>query len=631
MTRRQLLSLPALALPAAGLASAQMRAIAPQGVKAQPRGKASGLPYETNFTNVAASAGLRAPIVWGEPGHADFILESMGCGVAFIDYDNDGWQDILLLTGRHLAESKTPGTPTPATAIIRLYHNNRDGTFTDVTAKSGLGRSVWASGVTVADYDNDGFDDIFIACWGQNILFHNNGDGTFTDVTAKAGLIHPNLPNNIARYGTGCTWIDYDRDGRLDLFVSHYLVFDTTVIPARGVDPACQYSGIPVQCGPTGIAGETCLLYHNNGDGTFTDVSEKAGISTVKPRYCLTAVAADFDGDGWPDIYVACDATYNLLFRNNHDGTFTERGLESGVALNEDGRTQEGMGMGIGDFDCDGALDIFKTHFSSDTHVLYRNNGKGVFRDVTIRAGLGVETRFVGWGAAMEDFDNDGLPDLFLTTGQVFPEIDGKVSDSPYNSPNVLFRNLGGGRFEELFEQAGPAMKEVHCGRGLAVGDFDNDGDLDILIMNMHEPPSLLRNDIGSTNHWLKVQLVGTTSNRSAIGATVIASYGDKRQAKAMLAQSSYLSANDKRLHFGLGVEKVASLEIRWPNGNVEKLADVAADRLLTIKEGSGIVASQPFAKTPAAKPGAAKPAAAKPDGTEKPAGPAKLIAPKKG
>ncbi|HEY4087526.1 MAG TPA: CRTAC1 family protein, partial [Bryobacteraceae bacterium] len=454
----------------------------------------------------------------------------------------------------------------------------------DVTENSGLGQRVWASGVTVADYDNDGFEDIFITCRGQNILLHNEGNGTFKDVTAKAGLIQTHT-----RFGAGCTWIDYDRDGHLDLFVSNYLVFDPAKVPARGKDPGCAYGSIPVECGPTGIQGETCILYHNNGDGTFTDVSQRAGISTVKPRYCLTAVAADFDNDGWPDIYVACDATYSLLFRNNKDGTFTERGLESGVALNEDGRTQEGMGLGIGDYDCDGSLDIFKTHFSSDTNVLYRNNGKGVFFDRTIRAGLGVETRFVGWGAAIEDFDNDGLPDLFFTTGMIFPEIDGKVSDSPMKTPNVIFRNLGEGKFEELLEYAGPAMKELHSSRGLAVGDFDNDGDLDILIMNMNEPPSLLRNDIGKTNHWLKVQLIGVNSNRSAIGATVLCSYGDKKQAKPVLAQSSYLSVNDKRLHFGLGSETKADIEIRWPSGKSETLTAVPANRLIIVTEGKGI------------------------------------------
>ncbi|HVW11735.1 MAG TPA: CRTAC1 family protein [Bryobacteraceae bacterium] len=586
MTRRQLLSLSALALPAARRARAQMHAVVPQGIKPLTAAKFSGLPYNTKFVDVAAAAGLTKPIIFGVTDHADYIVESMGCGVAFLDYDNDGWQDILLLTGQHY------GQPSPEGAVIRLYKNNRDGTFREVTEKSGLGQHVWASGVTVADYDNDGFEDIFITCWGQNILLHNEGNGTFKDVTAKAGLIQPH-----SRFGTGCTWVDYDRDGHLDLFVSNYLVFDTTKIPARGKDAGCAYSGIPVECGPTGIQGETCILYRNNGDGTFTDVSEKAGISTVKPRYCLTAAAADFDDDGWPDIYVACDATYSLLFRNNKDGTFTERGLESGVALNEDGRTQEGMGIGIGDYDCDGSLDIFKTHFSSDTNVLYRNLGKGVFRDTTIRAGLGVETRFVGWGAAIEDFDNDGLPDLLYTTGMIFPELDGKISDAPFKTPTVIFRNLGGGKFEELIEHAGPALKEVHSSRGLAVGDFDNDGDLDILIMNMNEPPSLLRNDIDRKNHWIKVQLIGSRSNRSAIGATVICSYGDKKQAKAVMAQSSYLSANDKRLHFGLGSETKASVEIRWPSGKSETLADIVPDRLVVIQEGAGIVRTGVFGK----------------------------------
>ena len=584
MTRRQLLSLSALALPAARRAHAQMHAVVPQGVKPLRPAKFSGLPYDTKFVNVAAAAGFHHPIVFGVTDHADYIVESMGCGVAFLDYDNDGWQDVLLLTGQHYNE------PSPEGAIIRLYKNNRDGTFKDVTENSGLGQRVWASGVTVADYDNDGFEDIFITCRGQNILLHNEGDGTFKDVTAKAGLIQPH-----SRFGSGCTWIDYDRDGHLDLFVSNYLVFDPAKIPPRGKDPGCAYGGIPVECGPTGIQGETCLLYRNNGDGTFTDVSEKAGISTVKPRYCLTAVAADFDNDGWPDIYVACDATYSLLFRNNRNGTFTERGLESGVALNEDGRTQEGMGLGIGDYDCDGSLDIFKTHFSSDTNVLYRNNGKGVFFDRTIRAGLGVETRFVGWGAAIEDFDNDGLPDLFFTTGMIFPEVDGKISDSPMKTPNVVFRNLGGGKFEELLEYAGPAMRELHSSRGLAVGDFDNDGDLDVLIMNMNEPPSLLRNDIGRTNHWLKVQLVGSVSNRSAIGATVICSYGDRKQAKPVLAQSSYLSVNDKRLHFGLGSETTAAVEIRWPSGKSETLTAVPANQLIVVTEGKGITRTDPF------------------------------------
>src|SRR5215472_10838103 len=320
MTRRQLLSGLALGLGASRVGLPQQYiGMASAGVTPAPRGKPSGLPFNANFVNVAAQAGLRAPIVYGDEGHVDYILDAMGCGVAFLDYDNDGWLDVVTLTGRR-RKGRTPDD-----ATIRLYRNNRDGTFRDVTAASGLGRSVWAAGITVGDYDNDGFDDLFITCWGQNLLFHNNGNGTFTDVTEKAGLIHPGV-----RFGSGCTWVDYDRDGRLDLFVAHYMVFDRDALPIRGKDPTCVYRGVPVYCRPDGLPQERFRLYHNNGDGTFTDVSEKSGILAVKPGYPLTAAAADFDGDGWPDIYVACDTSPSLLFRNNHDGTFTEQGLECG-------------------------------------------------------------------------------------------------------------------------------------------------------------------------------------------------------------------------------------------------------------------------------------------------------------
>src|SRR5579863_1914367 len=589
MTRRQLLSLPGLALPVLRSASGQRGSgMASRMVAPAPRGKPSGLPFHANFVNVAAKAGLRAPVIFGDEGRADYILESIGCGVAFIDYDNDGWLDVITLTGR-----RRKG-PTPDDATIRLYQNQRDGTFTDVTADSGLGRRVWAFGVTVGDYDNDGFDDIFITCWGSNILFHNNGDGTFSDVTEKAGLLRPGV-----HFGSGCTWVDYNRDGKLDLFVAHYVVFDQEKIQPRGKNPACNWRGLPVYCGPMGLPHEPCRLYRNNGDGTFTDVSETAGILD-SAGYGLTAVAADFDGDGWPDIYVACDSSPSLLFRNNQDGTFTERALESGIAINEDGKEQAGMGLGIGDFDNDGHLDIFKTHFAADTNVLYRNNGKGVFRDVTTTSGLAVETRFVSWGAAIQDFDNDGLPDLFYATGMVSPELERDLPDTPYKTPNVLFRNLGGGKFEELFDLAGPAMKELHSSRGAAFGDFDNDGDIDIVVMNMNEPPSLLRNDVSARHHWLKVLLVGVESNRSAIGAQVVAVYGGYRQAQAVLGQSSFLSVNDRRLHFGLGLETGAKLEIRWPNGRQELIERAEADQLVVIREGSGIVSKQRFSRPPA-------------------------------
>jgi hypothetical protein len=552
-----------------------------------PRGKPSGLPFHAQFNDVAAAAGLRAPVIYGGADRKQYILETVGCGCAFIDYDQDGWLDIFLLSGSRLDGA-------PAAATNRLYKNNRDGTFADVTAKSGLGRSGWASAVAVGDFDNDGFDDLFITYWGQNVLYHNNGDGTFTDVTEKAGLRGAR-----ARWGSGCTFVDYNRDGLLDLCVATYLEFDFKSVPEPGKNSNCNWKGIPVHCGPRGLPPGSVSLYRNNGDGTFTDVTAASGLAKAKGSYAMTAVAADFDNDGWPDIYVACDSTPSFLFRNNHDGTFTESGLERGVALNEDGMEQAGMGVGVGDFDLDGSLDIFKTHFADDTSVLYRNDGKGLFDDVTIRSGLAVETRFVGWGAGMVDLDNDGLPELFVATGAVYPEVEAKLPQYPLRTPRVIFRNLGGGKFEELIPEAGPGIAAAHCSRGCAFGDFDNDGDIDILVVNLNEPPSLLRNDLaGPHQHWLKVKLAGVKSNRSAIGARVTAHYGGKRQVQEVLSQASFYSANDLRLHFGLGAADRADLEIRWPNGNVERIGAVAADRIVTIREGEGIVGQGNRAKS---------------------------------
>ncbi len=572
-----MMSAPAARLLGQGISS--------RGVKAMPRGKPSGLPFHARFTDIAQQAGLREPLVYGNPNRKDYILETVGCGCAFIDFDNDGWLDIFLLNGTTLEGA-------PAGATNRLYKNNRDGTFTDVTEKAGLHRTGWASAVTIGDYNNDGLDDLFITYWGQNVLYRNNGDGTFTDVTEKAGLHHKGV-----RWGSGCCFLDYNRDGNLDLFVAHYLDFDIQAVPKPGQNNNCNWKGIPVNCGPRGLPPSVPALYRNNGDGTFTDVSEASGVIKAKGSYGMTTVAADFDNDGWTDIYVACDSTPSFLLRNNHDGTFTDLGLESGVALNEDGMEQAGMGLGIGDYNLDGNLDILKTHFADDTCILYRNDGKSNFEDVTIRAGLGVETRFIGWGAGIFDFDNDGNPDLFWVTGSVYPEVEAKLPSYPFKTPRVLFRSLGNGKFEELFDQAGPGVATPHASRGCAFGDFDNDGDVDILVMNLNEPPSLLRNDVTGSGHWLKVKLIGVKSNRSAIGARVTARYAGKQQAQEVLSQASFYSANDLRLHFGLGPVEKVDLDIRWPNGNKESVANVAADRLVVIKEGAGIVKSEKFSK----------------------------------
>jgi hypothetical protein len=541
-------------------------------------GKAGGAPF-SRFVDIAAQAGLTQTMYFGEPGHATYIVEVMGTGCAFFDYDNDGWLDIFIPGGRRL-DGIPPGSGN------RLYKNNRDGTFTDVTAKAGLEGAGWAYGVCVGDYNNDGFEDLFITCYGQNKLYRNNGDGTFTDVTAKAGLLEERL-----RFNSGCTFVDYNRDGYLDLFISNYVDIDLAHAPRPSLDvPNCNYEGVPTNCGPNGLREPGHLLYRNNGDGTFTDVSKESGISELHGSYGLTAVVLDADEDGWPDIFVACDSTPSFLLMNNHDGTFREEGLLRGVSLSGDGAEMGGMGVGVGDYNLDGHLDIVKTHFSNQATGLYRNNGKGEFEDVTAQAGLANERRFISWGTALLDFDNDGWPDILIAAGTVYPELERVYAKYPAKNPRLVFRNLGNGRFVELGDDAGPGIFARHMSRGCAFGDFDNDGDVDVLIMNINEPPSLLRNDAPSGNHWIKVKLEGVKSNRSAIGARVLAHYGGKTQAQSVMSQTSYLSVNDPRLHFGLGAVDVVDIEVHWPSGLTETYKHVPANQFVTIREGVGIV-----------------------------------------
>jgi hypothetical protein len=574
LTRRSFLnySIGAFAVSKAG------QGVATRNTPAEKRLPPSGRPFNAHFIDVAKEAGLTKPVIYGDANHKDYILETVGCGCAFFDYDNDGWMDIFLLSGSSIA-GPPPG------ASNRLYKNNRDGTFTDVTEKSGLQFTGWASGVCVGDYNNDGWEDLFVTFYGQNKLYRNNGDGTFTDVTKQAGL-----ENAKTRWGAGCTFVDYNRDGHLDLFVSNYVEFDTARIPKPGQNVYCNWKGVPVNCGPRGLPAGYHSLYRNNGDGTFTDVSAKAGVDKLRGSYGMTVVAADFDEDGWPDIFVACDSTPSFLLMNQHDGTFREEGVIRGVALSDDGMEQAGMGVGVGDYDLDGHLDLFKTHFTEDTEGLFRNNGKAEFENTTRAAHVGTENRYICWGAGIVDLDNDGFPDLFMAAGSVYPEVEKTLPQYPHKNPRVVFRNLGNGTFEELIEEAGPGVAALHSSRGCAFGDFDNDGDLDILIVNMSEVPSLLRNDIRGNNHWLKIKLIGTKSNRSAIGTRVLVRYGKKIQAQEVLSQSSFYSSNDPRLHFGLGPETSADLEIRWPSGLRETIKAVQGNQIIVIKEGAGII-----------------------------------------
>ena len=550
-------------------------------------------PGAVTFLDVARAAGFTVSNVWGGRDAQKYIVEVKGSGLAFFDYDLDGWLDVYLTNGVRFEETYTSDTAPTS----RLYRNNRDGTFTDVTARAGVARTGWGTGVCVGDYDNDGWDDLFCTYWGHNVLFRNNGDGTFADVTRKSGLYDERV-----RWGTGATFLDYDRDGLLDLFAGNFVDLDITKVAKPGERGGCMWHDRPVVCGPRGLPPMTNLLYHNSGNGTFTDVSEKAGILKPGPRYSITPVSQDFDNDGWPDIYVAVDSMPSLLFHNNHDGTFSEIALVAGCAYNEEGREQAGMGLAVGDFNADGWLDIFKTHFQDDTPVLYQNNGDGAFTDVTFAAGMGSLNKYVGWGAGFTDYDNDGWPDIFFVTGHVYPGFEKDNLDT-FRSPRIVLRNQGNSKFLDVSAQSGPGVTQRFSSRGSAYGDYDNDGDRDVLVLNMNDPPSLLRNDGGNQNASITVKLIGTRCNRTAIGARVRVVTGSHAQIGEVTSGGSVMSQSDLRLQFGLGKAPVADvLEVRWPTTQkIDSYPRIAAGQILTIKEGSGIIKTEKYTGTPSA------------------------------
>ncbi len=546
-------------------------------------------PLGYTVQDVAAASGLDFLHVSGGDKTKKYILETTGSGVAFFDYDGDGWLDIFLVNG-----SRLEGFPPGKAPGNKLFHNNRDGTFTDVTEKAGLARSGWGQGVCVGDFDNDGFDDLFVTYWGEDLLFHNNGDGTFTEVGRKA-----QVAGEPTRWSTGCAFVDYDRDGWLDLFVTHYVDFSLATAEDPGSNPYCIYRGLPVMCGPRGLKPERSSLFHNNRDGTFTEVSEKAGIAAAKrDLFGMGVLVGDFDNDGWPDIYVASDSTPSQLFLNNRAGGFHEEGTLRGVAYSSDGMEEAGMGVAAGDYDNDGWLDILKTNFSDEAPNLYHNDGKAIFTDQTGAAGLNRRNHFVGWGCGFFDPDNDGYLDALYCNGHVYPELTRIHADTTFQQPPVLYRNLGNGHFEDVSDLAGKVFQTPGTGRGCAFGDVNNDGCVDVVINQQGARPSLLRFTQTNENHWLSLKLVGKRSNRSAIGARVHCVAGKLSLMDEVRSGGSYLSQNDLRIHFGLRDYKVADLiEIFWPSGEVDRLKDLASNQFLQVEEGGVVVSLKRVAR----------------------------------
>jgi hypothetical protein len=534
-------------------------------------------PLDFSFADIAREAGLTAVTTYGGKKTNKYLLETTGCGVAMFDYDNDGRLDLFFVNGTTLEGFERGKEPTS-----HLYRNRGDGTFEDVTAKAGLGLAGWGQAACAGDYDNDGYEDLYVTFWGQNRLFHNRGNGTFEDVTSRAGLITK------TRWGAGCAFLDVDRDGLLDLFAANYIDFDlkTAPVPESGL---CRYKGVPVACGPPGLTGGKNVLYRNAGSGRFEDVSEKAGITRASGTYGLGVSTLDFDDDGWTDVYVANDSNPSALYRNKHDGTFEDIAVTAGCAYSQDGKPQAGMGLALGDYDRNGTIDIFKTNFAGDTSTLYANTGDGLCDDRTFASGVGINTRWLGWGVGFLDLDLDGWLDLFLVNGHVYPEVEQIRTEAGYEQRKVVYRNLRNGRFEDVTERLGPPVSTPHAGRGAAFGDVDNDGDVDIAVNNVHEPPNLYRLDTGRTASWTELKLVGTKSNRSAIGARVRIVAGDATLVREVRGGGSYASQNDLRVHAGLGaVTHIDRVDVRWPNGNQETWRDVPVKRIVTLVEGKG-------------------------------------------
>jgi hypothetical protein len=529
------------------------------------------------FVDITEKAGITFKHV--SSPEKKYIVESMSGGVALLDYDNDDYLDIYLVNSLTAEMVKAKQKTRSA-----LYRNNRDGTFTDVTDKAGVGDIGWGMGVATGDFDNDGFDDIYVTCLGPNRLLRNTGKGTFVDVTQTAGVGDP-------RWSTGAAFVDYDNDGKLDLFVANYVDFDVNNLPEFGKGRSCQFKGIPVQCGPRGLKGAGDSLYRNNGNGTFTDVTKKAGVADPDGYYGMAVICSDFDDDGLVDIFVANDSTPNFLWKNNGDGTFKDIGFPSGTAVNENGSEQGSMGVTLGDYDHDGRLDLFVTNFDDDYNTLYHKDDRNSFTDVSYATKVAaVSLPYVGWGTKFFDYDNDGWIDLLVVNGHVYPQL------PTYKQRNLVHHNNRDGTFSEVGAELGPPFAEKRTGRGAAFGDIDNDGDVDVIINNLDGAAQLLRNDGGNANNSVLIKTIGAKSNRNGIGARVSVVSGDVKQVEEVYSGGTYISQNDLRLHFGLEKQsKVDLIEVRWPNGTVEKITGASANKILTIKEGQGLISQKEF------------------------------------